>query len=143
MIVVDTNIISYFYLNAEHSSIAEHTFKKDPVWSAPLLWRSEFRSVLTLYLQKEIILLADAIEIFESAEELLMGNEYEINSAQVLSLSHRSGCSAYDCEFVNLAKDLDVSLVTEDKKILKSFPEYALSMKGFLSEKGTDLCSSH
>lgn len=132
MIVVDTNIISYFYLNADYSSLAEQTFQKDPIWSAPLLWRSEFRSVLTFYLRKQIISLPEAIEIFESAEELLKGNEYEINSAQVLSLSHQSGCSAYDCEFVNLAKDLNIALVTEDKKILKNFQEWTMSMCQFL-----------
>ncbi|MCD6388157.1 MAG: type II toxin-antitoxin system VapC family toxin [Desulfobulbaceae bacterium] len=132
MIVVNTNIISYFYLNSDYSSIAEQTFKKDPVWSAPLLWRSEFRNVLTFYIKKNIITLTEAIEIFEFAEELLKENEYEINYAQVLSLSHSSGCSAYDCEFVNLAKDLDITLVTEDKKILKNFPESAMSMYQFL-----------
>ena len=51
---------------------------------------------------------------------------------RVLSLSHSSGCSAYDCEFVNLAKDLDVPLVTQDKKILHNFPETAISMSQFL-----------
>jgi len=44
MIVVDTNVISYFYLNSNYSTLAEETFKKDPLWSAPLLWRSEFRN---------------------------------------------------------------------------------------------------
>lgn len=132
MIVVDTNIISYFYLNSDYSLIAEQTFKKDPVWAAPLLWKSEFKNVLTFYLRKKIIALPEAIEIFESAEELLKENEYEINSIQVLSLSYSSGCSAYDCEFVNLAKDLNVLLITQDKKILHSFPEIAISMDKFL-----------
>lgn len=50
---------------------------------------------------------------------------------QVLSLSHSSGCSAYDCESVNLAKDLDVLLVTQDKKVLHNFPETAISMSQF------------
>lgn len=135
MIVVDTNIISYFYLNSDYSSLAEQTFKKDPIWSAPLLWRSEFRNILTFYLKKEIILLSEAIEIFESAGELLKENEYEINSAHVLSLAHSSGCSAYDCEFINLAKDLNISLVTEDKKVLKSFPESAISMHQFIKPR--------
>ena len=132
MIVVDTNIISYFYLNSEYSSYAEQVFKKDPTWSAPLLWRSEFRNVLTFYMKKNIISLFEAIEIFESAEELLRENEYEINSVQVLNLSHSSGCSAYDCEFVNLAKDLGISLITEDKQMLKNFPESAISMREFV-----------
>ena len=132
MIVVDTNIISYFYLNSEYSSYAEQVFKKDPVWAAPLLWRSEFRNVLTFYMKKNILSLFEALEIFESAEELCRENEYEINSVQVLSLSHSSGCSAYDCEFVNLAKDLGIPLITEDQKLLKNFPESAISMLEFV-----------
>jgi predicted nucleic acid-binding protein len=134
VIVVDTNIISYFYLNSEHSSQAEEVFQKDSVWSAPLLWRSEFRNVLSLYIRKKIISLSDALEIFELAETLLQENEYEINSFKVLRLSELSGCSAYDCEFVNLAKDLRVTLVTEDKKILASFSEFAKSMAQFLGK---------
>jgi len=132
MIVVDTNIISYFYLNSDQSQRAEQIFKKDPVWSAPLLWKSEFRNVLTFYMRKKILTLPAAIEIFECAEELFKKNEYEINSMQVLRLSHSSGCSAYDCEFVNLAKDLGVLLVTQDKKILHNFPETAIPMSQFL-----------
>ncbi len=132
MIVVDTNIISYFYLNSEYSALAEQVFYKDSVWSAPLLWRSEFRSVLTLYLRRNILSLSEAIEIFEFAEELLKEKEYEVNAAQVLKLSYESGCSAYDCEFVSLAKDLDVLLITEDKKILSRFPESAISMDKLL-----------
>ena len=134
MIVVDTNIISYFHLNSEYSSYAEEIFKKEPTWSAPLLWRSEFRNVLSMYIKRKIISLGEALEIFELAETLLQENEYEINSFQVLKLAGISGCSAYDCEFVNLAKDLSITLVTEDKKILNSFPESTKSMAQFLGE---------
>jgi predicted nucleic acid-binding protein len=132
MIVVDTTIISYFYLNSDYSELAEKTFKKDPIWSIPLLWKSEFRNVLTFYMRKKIITLSEATEIFAYAEDLLKENEYEINSMQVLSLSHSNDCSAYDCEFVNLAQDLDVLLVTQDKKVLRNFPETALSMRQFV-----------
>ena len=132
MIVVDTNIISYFYLNSDYSELAEQTFKKDPIWSIPLLWKSEFRNVLTFYMRKKIITLSEATEIFAYAEDLLKENEYEINSMQVLSLSHSNDCPAYDCEFVNLAQDLDVLLVTQDKKVLRNFPETALSMRQFV-----------
>ena len=76
--------------------------------------------------------MSEAIDIFECAEEFLKENEYEINSMQVLSLSHSSGCSAYDCEFVNLAKDLGALLVTQDKRILHNFQETAISMSQFL-----------
>ncbi len=132
MIVVDTNIISYFYLNSAFSLLAEEVFQKDSIWVVPVLWRSEFRSVLSLYLRQKIIGLNDAVQLMSLAEELLNDNEYNINSFQVLQLANESGCSAYDCEFVSLAKNLGIALVTEDKKILKNFPETAQNMEAFV-----------
>ncbi len=132
MIVVDTNVISYLYLSSEYSVITERLFLKDPAWAAPLLWRSEFRNVLSFYIRKEIITFHDAVQIFQTAESLLQGREYEVNSTQVLKLSKDSGCSAYDCEFVNLAQDLNVPLVTMDKKLLDNFNNTAFPIQKYL-----------
>ncbi|MBU1195813.1 MAG: type II toxin-antitoxin system VapC family toxin [Proteobacteria bacterium] len=132
MIVVDTNVISYFYLNSEYSELAEELFLKTSQWSAPLLWRSEFRNVLSFYIRKEIVSISDAFQIFEAAQTLMNGAEYEVNALKVLRLSYESGCSAYDCEFVNLAQDLNVPLVTMDKKILRNFPDWAVSIPEYL-----------
>jgi predicted nucleic acid-binding protein len=51
----------------------------------------------------------------------------------MLELAHRSGCTAYDCEFVALAEKLELPLVTSDPQILKAFPDQALSPRDFLS----------
>lgn len=134
MIVVDTNVISYFYITSEYSELAERLFLKTPSWSAPLLWRSEFRNVLMEYARKGIITLPDAIQIFEAASDLFQGNEYAVNSSQVMILSMHSGCSAYDCEFVNLAQDLGVPLVSMDKKILQNFQDTAVSIQEYLEK---------
>jgi predicted nucleic acid-binding protein len=68
------------------------------------------------------------------AMELMKGREYEIVSHQVLSLVVESTCSAYDCEFVALAKDLDVPLVTANKQILIQFPTIAHSLEQFTGQ---------
>jgi len=39
-------------------------------------------------------------------------NEFEISSAQVLTLTSRSVCSVYDYEFVALAKQINTQLIT-------------------------------
>ena len=49
--------------------------------------------------------------------------EFHVNSVQVYNLADKSDCSSYDCEFVSLAEDLELKLITMDKKILRSFPE--------------------
>src|SRR3989304_1873414 len=107
MIVVDTKIIGYLYLTSDYSSLAEYALLKDPLWSAPILWRSELRNVLALYIRKEILSLAEAQGVMEEASRLMQDREYEVTSQQVLELVTMSSCSAYDCEFVALAKDLD------------------------------------
>lgn len=47
---------------------------------------------------------------------------YEVPSLQVLSLAANCTCSACDCEFVALARYLEVALVTVDKHNLPQFP---------------------
>jgi len=131
MIVVDTNIIGYLYLSSEQSIRVEAALRRDPEWCAPLLWRSELRNVLAFYVRKSLLSLSEAQQIMEAAIQRIQGREYEIVSHQVLALAAESTCSTYACEFVALAKDLDVRLVTTDKQILTQFPNVALSLDQF------------
>ncbi len=131
MIVVDTNIIGYLYLNSERSGQVEKALLKDAEWAAPVLWRSEFRNVLTQYIRKKILTFEDAVRIMDEATRLMDGMEYEVASMDVLQLAQESSCSAYDCEFVALARDLGIPLVTVDKQILRKFPRDTISLDMF------------
>jgi len=136
VIAVDTNIIGYLYLSSERSAQAERALLKDSQWVAPVLWRSEFSNILALYMRKNILSLADAIQIMDEATSLMQSGEYEVLSTQVLQLVQESACSAYDCEFVALARDLDVRLLTVDQQMLKQFPNEAISLDEYTSQSG-------
>jgi predicted nucleic acid-binding protein len=133
VIVVDTNVIAYLMLKGERTSQAEAVFNKDSDWVAPYLWRSEFRNILALYLRKGYLTLKNAKLIVKEAESLMKDKECEVQSMQVLDLVEKSKCSSYDCEFVVLAQQLGVPLVTSDKKLLTEFPSKAISMDVFVS----------
>jgi predicted nucleic acid-binding protein len=122
MIVVDTNVLAYLWLPGERTKAAERLLKKDPDWNAPLLWRSEFRNVLAGCLRRGDLSLETALQIADEAEGQMRGREFTVPSAKVLARVDESDCSAYDCEFVVLADELGVSLITSDDKVLKSFP---------------------
>lgn len=131
MIVVDTNVIAYFLVPGEATLLAEKVRQKDQEWVAPILWRSEMRSVLMGYLRNGSLDLKKAQAIMTSAESLLSGREYHVESNRVLELANNSGCTPYDCEFVSLAERFNVPLVTSDKKLLDAFPDLATAMDEF------------
>ena len=123
MIVVDTNVITYLGIDSPYTTLAEQLLLKDPDWIVPSLWRSEFRNVLTLYLLKTLLTLDQALQIQSEMEGFLEGREYEVTSPDVLRLANSSACSAYDCEFVALAKSFEIKMVTLDRKLARAFPE--------------------
>jgi predicted nucleic acid-binding protein len=132
---VDTNVIGYLFLTSGKSTLSEQALQKDPIWAAPRLWRSEMRNVLALYLRKSLLSIEDAQQIMREATGLMQSQEYEVTSNQVLELVKISNCSAYDCEFVALARDLNVSLLSVDQQILKDFPDTAVSLESFVGGK--------
>jgi predicted nucleic acid-binding protein len=113
MIVVDSNVIA---------------LTSDPDWNAPLLWRSEFRNILLKYIRADLLSLAEATQLQLNAEELMKSSEFHVDSEQVLTLANQSGCTAYDCEFIAVAKTLGAKLVTADKQLLKAFPRIAVPL---------------
>lgn len=128
MIVVDSNVVAYLYLPSEYTEPAEALLESDPDWAAPLLWRSEFRSVLAGYIRRKTLTLEAATQLQAEAESMLAGCEHEVDSRRVLELVRDSDCSAYDCEFVALAMALGVKVVTMDTKLLKAFPKHTVAL---------------
>lgn len=88
-------------------------------------WRSEFVSVLSLYIRKKYLTV-------QQAENMMVDSEYEVNSGKILELVNQSKCSSYDCEYIALAEDINVPLVTRDKRIIREFPTKATSVEKFL-----------
>ena len=128
MIVVDSNVLASLYLPSEHTARAEALLEQDPDWVAPVLWRSEFRNILAGYLRRNMLSFEQACSLQSEAEGLLAGAEFEVDSQTVLELVRDSDCSAYDCEFIALARRLNTRLVTVDKKLLRAFPTQAMAL---------------
>lgn len=133
MIVVDANVLAYYHLDSEFSKMALEAFRADPQWIAPLLWRSELQNILAGYLRRNLLTVSTATSIIEEAIAMMEGMEFQVSARRVLELVHKSTCSSYDCEYVALAKQFDIPLLTNDKRILEQFPETAVNLKGFLA----------
>jgi predicted nucleic acid-binding protein len=133
VIVVDSNVISSFFVECPYTRSAKSILLQDARWVAPLLWRSELRNTLVKLFKKGVVDRDDAIRVILEAESLMSGGEYHVGSADVLDLAIRARCSAYDAEFVVLARELGVPLVTTDRELLDKFPGTAVSPEKFLA----------
>ena len=133
MIVVDTNLIAFLYIEGPSNQAARRVVLRDPDWVAPVLWRSEFRNTLIKCFRGGLIGRDEAHGIMADAESTMLFNEYDLASDDVLELAAETGCSAYDAEFVVLAKELGIPLVTLDRELLEKFPGTAVTPERFLA----------
>lgn len=123
MIVADTNVLLYQFTSEEFGTLSEALLLRDPDWHAPLLWRSEFRNGLATLMRAGVLTLKQSTAYFHEAAEFMKGREHDVDAAKVLDLSAKSGCTAYDCEYIELALRLSAPLYTADKKLIKAFPK--------------------
>ena len=131
MIVVDTDVIAAFWLPTERTKYAVQLRRRESNWIAPILWRSEFRSVLRKYLVQGQLTLAECLWVSDRAEGMLRGREYGVKTPDVMKLVQRTGHSSYDCEFVALALAKGIKLVTGDHKLCRLFPDTAIALDSY------------
>jgi predicted nucleic acid-binding protein len=131
VIVADVNLVVCLLLGGRERYTAQRVLERDPVWAAPILWRSEFHNVLAAFMRRRDLSLSEAKWALGLADQLLGGHEFTVPGEQVLALVADSTCSAHDCEYVALAEELAVPLVTADRQVLRAFPDRAISPKVF------------
>jgi predicted nucleic acid-binding protein len=131
LIAIDTNILIHLWLPTDKTKVAENVFFLDRDWFAPYFWRSEFRNVTWQYTRRGLAF-EEAMTAIDNAEDLMDGREVEVSSIEVMELVRQTGCTAYDCEFVLVAKMKSIPLVTLDKELLTKFPKIAISPYQFI-----------
>ncbi|MDP0497712.1 MAG: type II toxin-antitoxin system VapC family toxin [Verrucomicrobiota bacterium JB024] len=131
MIVVDTTVLAPLLLPGANTPWAQQAYERDPAWASSPLWRSELRNVLARYQREHRVEPAACLEIMNAAEEKMHPRQYNILSETVIFLAAQSECSAYECEYVALAKELNVPLVTANERLLAAFPTFAVPLERF------------
>jgi len=130
VIVVDSSVIAYCWINGERTALAHRLRRLDPDWHSPVLWRSELRNILMGYRRDGSLDASQVRRIMAAAESGLAGREHHIPGSRVFLVAEQSRLSACDAEFVALAQILGARLVTEDRAILAAFPGLATDVMG-------------
>jgi len=132
MIVVDTNILVHFLTRTEYSNLADELWQKDQEWIAPVLILSEFRNVLVSMCRIKGMDITLAGKALDKAERVFKNRLFLPDGNSVIHLAKTLNLSAYDAEYVWLAREKNLILVTEDKAVLKNVPGIAVSLEMIL-----------
>jgi predicted nucleic acid-binding protein len=97
----------------------------------PTLWRSEFLNVLTTSVRAKVLTLAEAHDTWNVAQTVFAQSEVEPSGDAVLQTAAARNLSAYDAQFVVAAADLEVRLITSDRRLLQACPDIAISPETF------------
>lgn len=133
MIVVDVNVVAYLLIQSDSTALAQAVWQRDPVWLLPPLWRHEYLNVLATYVKTGGATLEEARSLWSEALRLFAAGEREVDMGQALVLAVEHGISAYDGQYVALAAELRLPLVTADRRLRKAFPGRLFSMAEFCS----------
>lgn len=76
---------------------------------------------------------AEALEYARMAEDDFRESTRPVPTQRVLRLVDETGHSAYDCEHVALAQELDVTLVARDRTVADRVPDTAALLEDFAS----------
>jgi predicted nucleic acid-binding protein len=129
MIVVDSSIVFALVVPRDaYHLLALAARRRDADWHAPKLFRSEFRSVAAGHLRRGE-LLSNVLAAAANAELAVL--PYDLTDQEVFAVIQESPLSAYDAEYVALAKRLGCSLVTTDKQVLDHYPNLAIRLQDF------------
>jgi predicted nucleic acid-binding protein len=129
LIVVDTNVMVDRLVGGENGADAALLFESDPEWAAPTLLVSELRNVLLGYVRRGDLRADQAKAMYDDAAEILGGRITSVEGSQVIDIALECDLTAYDAEFVALARELGVALATSDKAILKGAADVAVSVR--------------
>ena len=132
MIVVDTNVIAYSLITGDKTRLALRVQERDSFWRVPLLWRHEFLNVLATSIRFEVLEIEPAEGIWQQAVELLSPAEHPVDMRAALESAVDLKISAYDAQYITLARSLDTRCVTEDQRLLRACPNLTVSMADFV-----------
>jgi predicted nucleic acid-binding protein len=131
MIIIHSPKNVYLFITDDQTALAQKVLEKDPFWIVPPLWQSEFRNVLASYIRRGMPL-RHAKQIMNHAMQTMENRQVAASDDKIFDLIAGSHCTAYNCEFAALARQLNIFLVTADKQLLKEFPDCAVSLEEFV-----------
>jgi predicted nucleic acid-binding protein len=128
MVLVDANILAYLVIEGILNRDAQRLYRMDPEWHTEAFAFIELSNVLASYHRLKALTLSVCLETMREAEDAIGANVHSVLTSESLVTAAEFGISAYNARYIALARKLNATLVTEDKKLRKSAPDWTCSL---------------
>lgn len=129
VIVADANIVAALYFDSTATVDARRLLELDGDWVVPDLWRHEMLNIAANYAKFAQSGLAGVTTGWGQADAVFGARQQPVDMSAALALAAKYHISAYDAQYVALARKLGVHLVSLDKKLLAAVPGTAISLR--------------
>ena len=129
MIVVDTNVMVRLMMGGEGDADAALLFEREAEWAAPSILMSELCNVLVGFVRRGAVTPEQAKAMADDAAVVLGDRIASVPRHQAIDVALECGLTAYDAEFVALARVLGVPLATLDNAVLQGAADVAVSLR--------------
>ena len=136
-VVVDTNVVAYYLLATQpFAEEARRFWHAVESASAPAHWEAELTNVIWMAVRTSVLAADEAHRRLDFAARLGI-ETVSIRSLwqSALASGVKSGLTAYDTLFVELAIGRNLPLATFDKKVLRAFPRVARRPASLMPER--------
>lgn len=127
MIVVAPDVIVPLFIESARTAECEGLYRLSAEWIAPPSWRSGFSRTLGRLVAAQKMKGQNAAARLEGAGRLMEAGERLVAPGEVFSFLATTTISFEEAELLVLAAHCETDLVTYDKKLLKMFPEVAMT----------------
>ena len=134
MIVIDANILIYALIECDNSRLIPQVREKDADWRTTGLCLHETLNVLATYQRRGVLTLEQCRELLGNASRFISVAQCDVDMEASLVAAAKYGITGYDAQYVALAQNFSVPLITEDRKLRQAVPGVGISMQEFIEQ---------
>jgi predicted nucleic acid-binding protein len=130
MIVVDTTVVPFLFLEGELTKAVRELHSVDPGWVTPPILNHEILNLLTKIGVDEG---HEPMErLWREIRSVLGANQQIPDPVRSLRLGIEHGLSGHEAQYLCLAESLGLPLITEEERLMALFPKRAFGVLDYL-----------
>jgi predicted nucleic acid-binding protein len=132
MIVVDASVVAFLFIEGEESGTVRKLYQADPEWVTPPIMNHEMLAILAAVGATEGD--SSAVETIWREVRGLLGARQQIpDPVRSLRLAVEWGLSGYDAQYLALATQLRLPLLSCDGRLLDAVPGKVVTPESYLA----------